>query len=156
MELIFNTSFMQQAMAEMSYDANKLPLGKLSKDTILRGFNVLKQIGDVIGDPATAVQKYRQHGSSQNEILRTLSNQYYTVIPHNFGRNVPPAINTAPLLKREADLVENLIDMKISTEIISASNKNHDVHPVDQQYRSLNLEEATPRKYLDFVCRRCT
>ena len=82
----------------------------------------------------------------QNEILRSLSGRYYTVIPHNFGRSVPPAINTAVLLKREAELVENLIDMKISTEIISASNKNHDVHPVDQQYKSLNLEEATPRK----------
>jgi len=145
MELIFNSSFMQNTMSSMSYDSNKLPLGKLSKDTILRGFNLLKQIGEVIGDPANAVANFGEYGNNQPEILRQLSSRYYTVIPHNFGRNVPPSINNQDLLKREAELVENLIDMKIGTEILNASTKNHgDAHPVDVQYKSLALDEATP------------
>ncbi|TFK29997.1 PARP-domain-containing protein [Coprinopsis marcescibilis] len=144
MELIFNNSFMQQSMLSMSYDSNKLPLGKLSKDTILRGFNLLKQIGEVIGDPVNALQNFSEYGNSQGQILSQLSSRYYTVIPHNFGRNVPPVINTQDRLKDEAQLVENLIDMKISTEIMSASAKDHDVHPVDKQFTSLNLAEALP------------
>jgi len=35
MELIFNQNFMQQSMASLSYDSKKLPLGKLSKGTIM-------------------------------------------------------------------------------------------------------------------------
>ncbi|EAU88494.2 poly(ADP)-ribose polymerase [Coprinopsis cinerea okayama7 len=144
MELIFNSSFMQQTMASMSYDSNKLPLGKLSKDTILRGFNLLKQIGEVIGDPANAVQNFSEYGNSYQQILSQLSSRYYTVIPHNFGRSVPPVIGDQSMLKREAELVENLIDMKISTEIMTASVKDSDVHPVDKQFASLGLNEAIP------------
>ena len=41
-QFIFNTSFISAHLAEMNYDANKLPLGKLAKNTILAGFAVLK------------------------------------------------------------------------------------------------------------------
>lgn len=34
--LIFNDNMMVKQMAEIGYDANKLPLGKLSKSTILK------------------------------------------------------------------------------------------------------------------------
>jgi len=41
-QFIFNTSNITAHLAEMNYDANKLPLGKLAKTTILAGFTVLK------------------------------------------------------------------------------------------------------------------
>lgn len=41
-QFIFNTGFITAHLAEMNYDANKLPLGKLAKKTILNGFEVLK------------------------------------------------------------------------------------------------------------------
>lgn len=41
-KFIFNTTFIDAHLAEMNYDANKLPLGKLAKSTILSGFGVLK------------------------------------------------------------------------------------------------------------------
>lgn len=41
-QFIFNTGFINAHLAEMNYDANKLPLGKLAKNTILNGFGVLK------------------------------------------------------------------------------------------------------------------
>jgi len=41
MNLIFNQRFMQQSMASLSYDSKKLPLGKLSKTTIMQVANLL-------------------------------------------------------------------------------------------------------------------
>lgn len=46
--LVCNLSMMNQQMMEIGYNANKLPLGKLSKSTILKGYNVLKRLADVI------------------------------------------------------------------------------------------------------------
>lgn len=42
MKFMFNTGFINAHLAEMNYDARKLPLGKLAKSTILNGFGVLK------------------------------------------------------------------------------------------------------------------
>ena len=42
MELIFNAQFFKEVMAEMNYDVDKLPLGKLSKRTIEQGYEQLK------------------------------------------------------------------------------------------------------------------
>ena len=101
-------------MASMSYDSKKLPLGKLSKTTIMQGFEVLKMIGEVITDGSSVLNKYCEYGNSIENILRRLSSRYYTLIPHAFGRSTPPVINTPQMLKRETELVENLVDMKVS------------------------------------------
>jgi poly [ADP-ribose] polymerase len=45
LQLVFNKVYFADAMTEMSYDADKLPLGQLSKRTLQRGFEVLKQLG---------------------------------------------------------------------------------------------------------------
>lgn len=145
MQLIFNTTFMQLSMASLSYDSKKLPLGKLSKETILRGYEVLKQLGDVIANPATAINTYSEAGSTLRTILNTLSSRYYSIIPHDFGRRVPPVIDSPQALKKETELVENLVDMKISSEIMKQSNSSaNKAHPCDVQYNSLGLNEATP------------
>jgi poly [ADP-ribose] polymerase len=143
MKLIFNMSFMQQSMASLSYDSKKLPLGKLSKTTILQGFEVLKIIGEVINDPTTVQTKYSEYGGNYRDVLNQLSSRYYTVIPHDFGRSPPQIIDTPQLLKKETELVENLVDMKISSEIIKNSTTNAStVNPIDTQYHSLGLNEA--------------
>ncbi|KAL4186359.1 hypothetical protein AMTRI_Chr09g33510 [Amborella trichopoda] len=49
--LICNVSMMKQQMLEIGYNAEKLPLRKLSKSTITKGYDVLKRIADVIGQP---------------------------------------------------------------------------------------------------------
>jgi poly [ADP-ribose] polymerase 2/3/4 len=103
-------------MAALNYDANKLPLGKLSENTLRKGNSVLKDISDVIGDATLAIKKF---GGSRTAVLATLTSQYYTIIPHAFGRQVPPVIDTLERLKREAELVESLGEMEIATEIIS-------------------------------------
>lgn len=59
---------------ELGYNAEKLPLGKLSKSTILKGYDVLRRICENIG-------------KSDTEKLEELSGEFYTIIPHDFGFN---------------------------------------------------------------------
>ncbi|KAH8145222.1 uncharacterized protein LAJ45_10783 [Morchella importuna] len=146
MQLIFNTDIMQQSMASMSYDSNKLPLGKLSKEVISRGYQTLKDIGEVIEQKPGYLQKFSDFGSNRVEILNRLSNRYYTVIPHSFGRNVPPVIDSGPKLKREVELIENLSDMALTTKIMNDTRvaSTDGIHPLDKQFGSLGLNEAIP------------
>lgn len=127
-----------ESMVEMNYDANKLPLGKLSKETLKRGYEVLKQIGDLLNSPTNNGQTYEQ-----------LSNRYYSIIPHVTGRVAPPKINSPERLKKEADLLDALGDMGIANQIIkeTAGPTDEDGNPINQldaRFRSLNLECAEP------------
>lgn len=141
MELIFNQQYFQATMSSLNYDANKLPLGKLSKTTITRGFQQLKDLAALMDDPDLAQSEW---GMSYNAATEHLSNTYYSVIPHAFGRNRPPVIRDDTMLKKEIELLESLSDMKDAAEIMKIDRKTRDtVHPLDRQFKGLNLEEMS-------------
>ena len=129
-ELIFNQQYQQDALANMNYDTKKMPLGKLSKGTISRGFQALKDLAAIIDTPAPSDE------------IEDLSNRYYSLIPHAFGRNRPPIINSNTLLKQEIDLLENLSDMKEATDMLKASLKDDShLNQLDRQFQTLGMEE---------------
>jgi poly [ADP-ribose] polymerase len=41
---IFDQKLMEESVVSMNYDIKKLPLGELSKETILKGYQILSQI----------------------------------------------------------------------------------------------------------------
>lgn len=86
MRLIFNQEYFNSTLASLDYDATKMPLGKLSKNTLLRGYTVLKDLASLVG------------GGSGSEISDK-SNQYFSLIPHAFGRNRPPVLSDMTLIK---------------------------------------------------------
>ncbi|KAF1364362.1 PARP-domain-containing protein [Lizonia empirigonia] len=142
MELIFNQKYFQDTMKELNYDVNKMPLGKLSKGTITRGFQTLKDLAAIIDNP-----------TSYGEV-EVLSNRYYSLIPHAFGRNRPPVISTNALLKKEIDLLESLSDMKEATDMLKASLKeDSDLNRLDRQFQTLGMDEmeALEPKSSEFV-----
>jgi poly [ADP-ribose] polymerase len=141
MKLIFNQDFFDEAMREMNYDANKLPLGKLSKTTINRGYQALKDLSEVLDDPTLAMSRHDMHAAAATEHL---SNLYYSLIPHAFGRSRPPVINNNEKLKREIELLESLADMKDAEKILKVKTEDNDMHPLDRQFQGLGLEEMTP------------
>ena len=133
MELIFNQKYQQEALNAMNYDTEKMPLGKLSKGTISRGFQALKDLAAIIDNPTTIHE------------IEQLSNRYYSLIPHAFGRNRPTIINTNVLLKREIDLLESLSDMKEATDMLKASLKDDShLNQLDRQFQTLGMEEMEP------------
>lgn len=126
--LICDINMMRQQMMEIGYNANKLPLGKLSKTTILKGYDVLKKISDVIGQ-------------SNRTLLEDLSSQFYTVIPHDFGfkKMREFVIDTPQKLKRKIEMVEALAEIEVATKLLE-DNTDIQEDPLYYQYEQLRCK----------------
>ncbi|KAM5564070.1 poly [ADP-ribose] polymerase 2 [Rosa sericea] len=126
--LICNIGMMKQYMMEIGYNADKLPLGKLSKSTILKGYNILKSIADVIGQ-------------SNKRTLEQLSGEFYTVIPHDFGFKKMSnfVIDTPQKLKQKLDMVEALGEIEVATKLLNDDNGTQE-DPLYSNYQSLRCE----------------
>ncbi|KAL5349340.1 hypothetical protein ACLOAV_005630 [Pseudogymnoascus australis] len=141
MELIFNQQYFDATMSDLNYDANKLPLGKLSKTTITRGFQTLKDLGALLDDPSLAAS----YDMNYNDATEHFSNLYYTVIPHAFGRNRPPIIRSTEMLKKEIELLESLGDMKDAALIMKPKDRDAEqINLLDRQFQGLGMQEMTP------------
>ncbi|KAH6813942.1 polymerase [Perilla frutescens var. frutescens] len=125
--LICNMSMMRQQMMEIGYNAEKLPLGKLSKTTVLKGYDVLKRISDVIGQ-------------ADRKTLEQLSGEFYTVIPHDFGFKKTSLfiIDTPQKLKRKLEMVEALGEIEVAMKLIEDDTDMED--PLYSHYRRLRCE----------------
>lgn len=145
MELIFNQNYFAATMKEMDYDANKLPLGKLSKRTLTMGFERLKELAELLGNPALADEK---HNMTYAQAVEEISNSFYTIIPHAFGRRRPPMVTSEERLKKEITLLESLSDMEIANEIMKEAKSctGESMHSLDRQFAGLGLQEMTPGK----------
>ncbi|XP_028124757.1 poly [ADP-ribose] polymerase 2 isoform X1 [Camellia sinensis] len=126
--LICNVSMMQQQMMEIGYNAEKLPLGKLSKSTILKGYDVLKRIADVIGQ-------------SDRKKLEQLSGEFYTVIPHDFGfkKMRDFVIDTPQKLKFKLEMVEALGEIELATKLLKNDIQMQE-DPLCSHYQRLGCE----------------
>ncbi|KAG6703967.1 hypothetical protein I3842_07G112300 [Carya illinoinensis] len=126
--LVCNVSMMKQQMMEIGYNADKLPLGKLSKSTILKGYDVLKRIADVIG-------------KSNRKKLEELSGEFYTVIPHDFGfRKMREFVIDSPQkLKHKLEMVEALAEIEVATKLLKDDTGIED-DPLYSHYQRLHCE----------------
>ncbi|XMA12722.1 hypothetical protein WAI453_005513 [Rhynchosporium graminicola] len=144
MGLIFNQDYFAATMAHLNYDVNKMPMGKLAKSTIVRGYQALKNISELINDHTIAQSKY---GTDNQTALEDQSNSFYSYIPHFFGISRPPVINNPDLLNREVELLDSLSDMKDTDNLMKREPKDTEkMNAIDRQYRGLGLEELTPLK----------
>lgn len=64
---------MNNQMKEIGYDAKKMPLGKLSKSSIEKGYEALQKLADEV------------KGMRREVKLQEYSNDFYSYIPHDFG-----------------------------------------------------------------------
>ncbi|KAK1332636.1 hypothetical protein QTO34_007319 [Cnephaeus nilssonii] len=94
---IFSKDMFSDAMALMNLDVKKMPLGKLSKQQIARGFEALEALEAALKGPADV---------AGGRSLEDLSSHFYTVIPHNFGRSRPPPISSPELLQAKKDMLQ--------------------------------------------------
>lgn len=58
MELIFNENHFNSVLEELGYNAEKLPLGKLGKSTLKKGFEHLQELASLIKHPSLSQNKY--------------------------------------------------------------------------------------------------
>ncbi|KAH9836809.1 poly polymerase catalytic domain-containing protein [Rhodofomes roseus] len=143
--LMFSAKLIDATLSSMNYDANKLPLGKLAKSTILNGFAALKTLSEVISQPDGDTS--RQHGGYRSAV-EELTGRYYSIIPHVFGRNRPTTIDSLPLLKKELELVDALGDMEVASKLITSTvpkdANGKPLNPLDQNFLSLRLSSMDP------------
>ena len=83
--------------------------------------------------------------------IEDFSNKYYSTIPHEFGRNRPPAINDNERLRKEISMLDTLTDMEVANTIMkTTTDKEKDAESVnllDKRFQELNLEELTPLEH---------
>ncbi|CAO1619741.1 unnamed protein product [Parajaminaea phylloscopi] len=153
-ELIFSEKLFSDVLAEMEYDASKMPLGKLSMNSIERGYSKLTEIDTLLGQTS---------GIDAHDELATLTSQYYTLIPHAFSRSyVPPVINTRAMVQRETLLIDNLRQMSAGMRLIhkdQGGKAARVVNPIDASIANLGLDKIEPvdkdsneYKYLEKYC----
>ncbi|KAK4548539.1 hypothetical protein LTR36_009449 [Oleoguttula mirabilis] len=145
MELIFNENHFNSVLENIGYNNEKLPLGKLGKSTIQKGFEHLQEISSLIRHPSLAQNKY---GSTQQSALEDFTNQYYSAIPHVFGRKRPPIIDNNDLLTKEVAMLDTLTDMEVANAIMKTSSSRHtdadSVAQIDKRFGQLKLSECEP------------
>ncbi|XP_023744602.1 poly [ADP-ribose] polymerase 2 [Lactuca sativa] len=128
--LICNVSMMKQQMMEIGYNAEKLPLGKLSKATISKGYEVLKRVADVISQ-------------NNRKKLEQLSGEFYTIIPHDFGfkKMREFVIDTPQKLKRKLEMVEALGEIEVATKLLEDNaGMEEQEDPILSRYQRLGCE----------------
>lgn len=118
----------------------KQPLGKLSQATIVRGLQQLKDLAALMNDPTLAFNQWNMTYTAATE---RLSNMYYSLVPHVFGRNFPPIINSEHHLQKEVELLQSLSDLKSASDIMNIDRLDL-VHPLDSYFNSLGLDEMSP------------
>lgn len=90
--LIFDVERMKQAMLEFELNLEEMPLGKISRNQILGAYSALSEA-------SAAIDKAASGDEASTEIIRDVTNRFYTMIPHNFGARKPPMLDNDALVK---------------------------------------------------------
>ncbi|KAK7999070.1 hypothetical protein PG991_014745 [Apiospora marii] len=139
MELIFNENHFNSVLEEIGYNAEKLPLGKLGKNTLKTGFEQLKELASLIKHPSLA-----QNNSLFATGYRRVDQQILLHHPHAFGRNRPPPVDNEEMLRKEVAMLDTLTDMEVANTIMRANDKAKDassVNLLDSRFQELGLQE---------------
>ncbi|KAL3660772.1 hypothetical protein V7S43_014175 [Phytophthora oleae] len=173
LKLICDADLIAREVANMNLDLKRLPLGKLSKAQISQGYALLQQLSESLKEieelnatvaktkeapptkrtaarRSTRVKQTANPNAAQirrlKSSLKSLSSEFYTLIPHDFGRNLPPPIDSLDDVKLKIDLLEVLANIEISQKLQAEKKKNAKknvgakLNSLDAQYNLLNVK----------------
>ncbi|CAF3339468.1 unnamed protein product, partial [Rotaria sp. Silwood2] len=87
-------------------------------------------------------------GKLSSTQIKAANNTYYTRIPHEFGRNTPPLIETIQQLKHEIELLETLDNIEIAFTTLN-TDTTICLNPIDQYYEQLKCKLYPIEKHED-------
>ena len=131
LKFIFDMKMIEKSMVKVGFNVKKMPLGKLSKDTVKMGYEVLKKIETCLNKKADKSE------------LSQLSSEFYRYIPHDFKFQHMSnfIINTKDKLKDKRDLVETLADIQIAAEISNeVDDEDNDTNELDAKYSKMKCK----------------
>ena len=126
-QMLFDVNSMKQTLMEFELDLEKMPLGRLSKKQLHDAYEVLTELNNLV------VQ-----GASNTEFIG-LSNKFFTLVPHNFGMNKAPVIDTLEMIQHKREILDNLIEMEIAYSMLQ-QDVDDKLNPLDAHYEQLKTE----------------
>lgn len=115
---------MKKVMLEFDLDAEKMPLGKISKQQISDAMKVLKEISDLIRDNGSSV------------LFVEASNRFYTLIPHDFGVHRAPVIDSDEAVNTKTEMLESLLELELAYDLLNEET-DQKKNPLDGHYDQL-------------------
>ncbi|KAK0413553.1 hypothetical protein QR680_006867 [Steinernema hermaphroditum] len=132
---MFDVKAMKNSLMSMDIDLNRLPLKNLSDRQINAAYKVLSDLEKALNKhtPATA------------EIFLDLTNQFYTLIPHDTGNHRPAVISNLEVVKRKTEMLDQLRQVAQSY-MIASQVATPDGERIVANYKTLkcNIVELSP------------
>ncbi|TVU39454.1 hypothetical protein EJB05_12874, partial [Eragrostis curvula] len=125
MMMLFNAETYRAAMMEFEINMSEMPLGKLSKENIHKGFEALTEIQNLLkntGDQELAVRE---------SFIVAASNRFFTLIPSIH----PHIIRDEDDLMMKVKMLEALQDIEIASKLVGFDSDNDE--SLDDKYKKL-------------------
>uniref|UniRef100_A0A2H1VI59 Poly [ADP-ribose] polymerase n=1 Tax=Spodoptera frugiperda TaxID=7108 RepID=A0A2H1VI59_SPOFR len=126
---LFDVKTMNKTLTEFELDTEKMPLGKLSKNQIIAGYNILSEVQALIDS-----------GSIDKIKFIDATNRFFTLIPHNFGTNNPPLLDNAEIIRSKAALLDNLLEIELAYSLFKI--RTNESNPILANYLKLKVDIA--------------
>ncbi|CAN1291957.1 Poly [ADP-ribose] polymerase 1 [Linum perenne] len=138
MKMLFNVENYRSAMMEFEINMSEMPLGKLSKDNIRKGFealtDILKLLDNSPPDP-----------SVRESLMLDASNRFFTIIPSIH----PHVIRDEDGIKSKVKMLEALQDIEIASRLVGFDVDSDD--SLDDKYKRLRCDiTAIPHESDDY------
>lgn len=140
-KLIFDMKMIDTQMREIGYDSKKMPLGKLAKSSITKGYEALKGLMDEV------------KGKKNRDTLVKYSNDFYSYIPHDFGfKHMSQFIlDNEQKVKQKLEMLQSLEDIQIFTKMLDEGKVAKDINEIDSNYLKLKSNvEPLDRKSKEY------
>lgn len=125
-QLLFDVVELQSTMIAFDLDMDKMPLGKITGQQMQDALKVLRNIEKLL----------RKTEPCSNNIVDK-SNEFYSLIPHNFGTTRPPLLNTREIVNKKIEMLSDMRQMEITYNILQENPEDRQ-NTVDIHYRRLN------------------
>ncbi|XP_057438570.1 poly [ADP-ribose] polymerase 1 [Lotus japonicus] len=127
MKMLFNVETYRAAMMEFEINMSEMPLGKLSKSNIQKGFEALTDIQNLL-------QTSNPDPSVRESLLIDASNRFFTMIPSIH----PHIIRDDDDFKSKVKMLEALQDIEIASRLVGFDANSDD--SIDDNYKKLHCD----------------
>ncbi|KGN57935.1 poly [ADP-ribose] polymerase 1 isoform X1 [Cucumis sativus] len=129
MKMLFNVETYRAAMMEFEINMSEMPLGKLSRSNIQKGFEALTEIQNLLNSSV--------HDPYMKEsLIIDASNRFFTVIPSIH----PHIIRDEDDFKSKLKMLEALQDIEIASRLVGFDGDSHE--SLDDKYKKLHCDIA--------------
>ncbi|XP_061389126.1 poly [ADP-ribose] polymerase [Musca vetustissima] len=127
-KLMFDVDTMKRTMMEFDLDMEKMPLGKLSQTQIKTAYSVL-----------TEICKLMEEGGSNAKFI-DCTNRFYTLIPHSFGTEKPPLLDTKEQVEKLVQMLDSLLQIECAYNLLQNEDSKEEINPIDKHYEQLKTK----------------